>query len=70
MFSKERLKEAQDKDSWCQELRKALSGEKTSEFVKRDAEQCVEIEGMLYHRDNRKQSFAGQLQVVIPQEFR
>jgi len=69
-FSKEKLKEAQEVDSWCQELRKAMSGEPTAEFIRKDAEQCVELEGMIYHKVNKKQSFAGQLQVVIPQAFR
>lgn len=38
--------------------------------MKNDAAQCVEIEGRLYHKDNRRKSTDGQLQLVVPEEFR
>ena len=62
--------EEQEKDMWCEELLKALEDEIVSVFIKSDANQCVLIEGVIYHKDKHKNSLDGQLQLVIPEVFR
>ena len=69
-MSQESVIQAQLNDPFCQEIRKALNNEETSAYVKSDAAQCVELEGRLYHKDNRRKSSDGQLQLVVPEEFR
>jgi len=69
-FTRENVLEEQSKDTWCQELRKALGGEKVSAFVQADANQCTIIEGVIYHKDNRRNSLDGQVQLVMPEVFR
>ena len=61
---------AQSEDGWCQQLRQAMAGGEGNQATKRDAEQCVDIDGLLFHRDNRKKSWEGQLQLVVPECFR
>ena len=55
---------------WCQELLKALEDEIVSVFIEADANQCMLIEGVIYHKDKHKNSFDGQLQLVMPEVFK
>jgi hypothetical protein len=68
-FTRENVLEEQSKDTWCQELRKALGGEKVSAFVQADVNQC-KIIGVIYHKDNQRNSLDGQVQLVMPEVFR
>ena len=49
---------------------KALGDEIESVFVEADVNQCLLIEGMIYHKDKHKNSLDGQLQLVMPEVFR
>ena len=69
-MSQESMIQAQLDDPDCQEIRKAKAGKETTAYVRNDAAQCVEIEGRLYHKDNRRRSVDGQLQLVVPEVFR
>ncbi len=69
-FTSERVIEEQKKDMWCQELLKSLSDEIVSVFIEADANQCVLIEGVIYHKDKHKNSVDGQLQLVMPEVSR
>ena len=62
--------EEQKKDMWCQELLKALGDEILSVFIEADANKCVLIEGVIYHKDKHKNSLDGQLQLVMFEVFR
>ena len=55
---------------WCQELLKALGYEIVSVFIEAYANQCMLIEGVIYHKDKHKNSLDGQLQLVMPEVFR
>ena len=68
-MSQESVTRAQLEDPWCKEIRKALAGEETTVYARNDAAQCVEVDGRLYHKDNRRRSTDGQLQLVVPKEF-
>ncbi len=48
----------------------STGGEKVSAFVQADANQCTMIEGVIYHKDNQRNSLDGQLQLVMPEVFR
>ena len=39
-------------------------------FIETDANQCVLIEGVIYHKDKHKNSLDGQLQLVMPEVLR
>ncbi len=54
----------------CQELLKALGDEIVSVFIEADASQCVLIKGVIYYKDKHKNSFDGQLQLVMSEVFR
>ena len=69
-FTKESVIEEQEKDILCQELLKALRDEIVSVFFEADANQCVLIEGVIYHKDKHKNSLDGQSQLVMPEVFR
>jgi len=69
-MSKKDIQEAQRNDPECKEIVRALNGEAVSSSARNDADQCVIIEGTIYHKDNRKHSIGGQLQLLIPKEFR
>ena len=49
---------------------KALGDEIVSVFIEADANQCMLIEGMIYHTDEHKNSLDGQLQLIMPEVFR
>jgi len=53
-FTKEAVKTAQEDDEWCKQIKQAIAGREASRYIKRDANQCVEIEGTLFHKDMRK----------------
>ena len=69
-WTRESIKQLQDTDPWCQDLRKAMGGEEVSRFIKRDAQQCVDVDGTLFHKDSRRKAWQGQLQLVIPEGIR
>jgi len=69
-MSREEVLNAQKEDPECQDIFKALAGEQVSKAVRNDADQCVDIKGTLYHRDIRRKSIDGQLQLVVPKQFR
>ncbi len=69
-FTRESVNEEQKKDMWRQELLKALEDEIESVFIEADTNQCMLIEGVIYHNDKRKNSLDGQLQLVMPEVFR
>ena len=62
--------EEQKKDMWCQELLKALGDEIVSVFIEADVNQCMLIEGVIYHNDKHKNSLDGQLQLVMSEVLR
>ena len=62
--------EVQKKDIWCQELLKTLGDEIVSVFIDTDVNQCMLIEGVIYHKDKHKNSLDGQLQLIIPEVSR
>ena len=39
-------------------------------FIEADANQCMLIEGVIYHKDKHKNSLDGQLQLVMSEVFR
>ena len=41
-----------------------------SVFIEADPNQCVLIEGVIYHKDKHKNSLDGQLQLVMSEVFR
>ena len=69
-MSREEVLNAQKQDPECQDIFKALAGEQVSQAAKNDADQCIDIHGTLYHRDIRRKSIDGQLQLVVPKLFR
>ena len=69
-FTRESVVEEQEKGMWCQELLKALGDEIVSVFIEADANKCVLIEGVIYHKDKHKNSLDGQLQLVMPEVLR
>ena len=69
-LTSESVIEEQKKDMCCQELLKALGDEIVSVFIETDANQCMLIEGVIYHKDKYKNSLDGQLQLVMPEVFR
>jgi len=69
-MSRKEVIEAQKEDLECKELIEALEGKNVSQSVKNDADQCLIVEGALYHKDIRRRSIDGQLQLVIPKMFR
>jgi len=69
-FSGEKVISAQKADPDCEAIRRALAGEKVAQYVKNDAAQCVIIGDILYHKDNRRKSLDGQLQLVIPKIYK
>ena len=69
-FTRESVIEEQKKGTWCQELLKTPGDEKVSEFIVADANQYMLIEGIIYHRDEQKNSLDGQLQLVMSEVFR
>ena len=69
-FTSESVIEEQKKDMWCQELLKALEDERVSAFIEADANQCMLIEEVIYHKDKHKNSLDGQLQLVMSEVFR
>jgi len=69
-LSKEEVHNAQLDDPDCKEILRALEGKPVSQAVKNDADQCVIVDGNLYHKDNRRYSIDGQLQLIIPKQFR
>ena len=62
--------EEQKKDMWCQELLKTLGYEIVSVFIEADANQCMLIEAVIYHKDKHNNSLDGQLQLVMPEVSR
>ena len=62
--------EEQEKNMWCQELLKALGDEILSVFIEAEANQCMLIEGVIYHKDKHKNSLDGQLQLFMPEVLR
>ena len=70
VLTSESVIEEQKKDMWCQELLKALRVEIEPTFIEADANQCVLIEGVIYHKDKHKNSLDGQLQLFMPEVFR
>ncbi len=69
-LTSESVIEEQEKNMWCQELLKALGDEILSVFIEAEANKCVLIEGVIYHKDKHKNSLDGQLQLVISEAFR
>ena len=69
-FTRESVIEEQKKDMWCQVLLKALGYEIVSVFIETNANQCVLIKGVIYHKDKHKDSLDGQLQLVMSEVFR
>jgi len=69
-FSREEVLAAQKEDPDCCRILRALQGEPESNAAKNDADQCILVEGMLYHKDVRRKSVDGQLQLVMPERFR
>ena len=61
---------AQKDDHEFQQIFRALNGEEVNQSVAKDAEQCLIVDGGLYHKDSRKRSIDGQLQLAIPKIFR
>ena len=41
-----------------------------SVFIEADANQCVLIEGVIYHKDKHNNSLDGQLQLIMPEVSR
>ena len=54
----------------CQVLLKTLGDEIVSVFIEADANQCMLIEGVIYHKDKHKNSLDGQLQLVMSEVSR
>ena len=56
--------------TWFQELLKTLEDKVISEFIEADTNQCMLIEGMIYHKDKHENSLDDQLQLVMHEMFR
>ena len=69
-MTREEVLAAQKEDPECRAIVRALNGGKSSKTVRNDADQCLMVEGTLYHRDIRRKSIDGQLQLVVPKAFR
>ena len=69
-MSREEVLKEQKLDPECCAIYDALAGKPVSQVVKNDADQCIIVDGTLYHKDIRRKSLDGQLQLVIPKSFR
>ena len=70
LMTRDEVLKEQQIDPECCEIRRALAGEEVTLAVSNDAKQCVELDGALYHKDARRKSVDGQLQLVMPKAFR
>ena len=69
-LSREEVLLAQKEDQECIGILKAISGETVPQWMKNDAEQCVVVDDVVYHKDKKRLTDKGQLQLVTPQQFR